>query len=140
MTFELSIVKTSPTWRRFPEFCKVIESIAPSDKIVKFAVAFSPLPVNETKGILFALLNEYPLPLVTISLEVIGAPFPSIIPVILLSSKSPTAPELTFLPIGSVDALAPALVNFTICFLGNARTGLSGRTCVFKLPASIGVL
>ena len=78
------------------------------------------------RGILFELLNSYPEPLVIIlkdELDDIGAPLPSIIPVTLTSSASPAAPVLTFLPIGRTDWLAPALVSFTICFLGNVCIG-----------------
>ena len=78
------------------------------------------------RGILFELLNSYPEPLVIIlkdELDDIGAPLPSIIPVTLTSSASPAAPVLTFLPIGRFAWLAPALVSFTICFLGNVCIG-----------------
>ena len=78
------------------------DAIDPSLFKVKLPVAFSPLPVIGIKGILLSEGDkEKPEPELTISLPVIAAPLPSMIPVTLNSSGSIAAPVLTFLPIGN---------------------------------------
>ena len=71
----------------------------------------------------------------------IGPPLSSIIPVTHKSSFAVAEFEplsvLTFLPTGKSP---PTPDTFTVNFLGNTLIGLSGNTCVFRFPASIGVL
>ena len=70
------------------------------------------------------LAKAYPVPPDIISIAVTAAPCASTIPVILLSSASPVAPELTFLPMGvTVYPTATGNINF----LGNALRGLDGN-------------
>ena len=95
-------------------------------------------------GILFVLVNEYPEPLEAISKELAelnGAPLSSTIPVTHKSSfvdaELDPLSVLTFLPRGKSP---PTPDTFTVNFLGKTLIGLLGNTCVFRFPASIGVL
>ena len=141
----MSRVRISPTWYPDPVVKFDNELIAPVvASIVIEHCAPVPLPVNDTSGILFVLVTEYPAPLesiVKLVLLFIAAPLPSTIPVTHKSSFALAELEplsvLTFLPIGKS---VPAPEHFTVSFLGNTRIGLSGNTCVLRFPASIGVL
>ena len=142
---ELSIVNTSPTWYPVPTVKLDIPVTTPLVKVTEHC-AFSPEPVNDINGILLALVNAYPVPPVTISkpvdpLVAIGAPWPSITPIIELSSASFAVPVLIFLPIGNTaSVLVPDPSIVTLSFLGNERSALSEIICVFKLPGTIGEL
>ena len=89
----------------------------PEAFIVKLTWISAPDPVTGFNLTPFELppAKAYPVPPDMISMAVTAAPCASTIPVILLSSASPVAPELTFLPIG-VTVFATATGNFNFLY------------------------